>query len=99
MTFYKSTLLGLLVSLPSAVKIMHPHTDAELAAAGLANCQCLDSNGIAPQEGSDLIKVYTAGNCTPLELPADYGTKTCESWFLGIDEMGCGGDNPPEICS
>lgn len=99
MTFYKSLTLGLLVKLPAAIKLAHPHTDEEFAAAGLANCRCLDSNGIEPMEGTDLIRVYTAGNCTPLELPANYGTQTCESWFLGIEEMGCGGENPHEICA
>ena len=100
MTFYKSTLLGLIGSLACAIKIAHPHTDEELEKLGLANCQCLSSNGIAPtfMDGEAKLRVYTGGSCTPMELPLNFGTETCIAWFMGLEEMGCGGANPPKAC-
>ena len=92
--------LAILGFTANAMKLSHPHTDEELAAAGLANCQCLDDNGIAATVGEDGMSgffVYDA-QCMLQELPNGYGESVCAAHDMGLAATGCDGATPPEFC-
>lgn len=83
-----------------AMKLSHPHTDEELAAAGLANCQCLDDNGIAASVGEDGMEGFFVfdGQCMVQELPDGYGESVCAAHDMGLAATGCDGASPSEAC-